>query len=115
MTSKVKRKWSELNIRDKKFTCITVVDFGVVKSTRMKRTRRSKAGKNKVVDNREKLIELSSKGKTSFNKDTKDKKVIVRGKIDKKKKKRENEQEYKKEDSSVPKRKKTSWAEQSHT
>ena len=32
-----KRKWNELKIRDKKFTYIVVVDFGLVKSTRKTR------------------------------------------------------------------------------
>ena len=36
-TCRVKRKWSELQLRDKKFTCLIVVDYGVVRSTRKKK------------------------------------------------------------------------------
>ena len=58
------------------------------------------------MDNRKKLTELSSKAKTSFKIDTRDKKLFVGGSSDKKKRKREDEQEDKKEESSVPKRNK---------
>ena len=50
-TSTLKRKWNDLKIRDKKFTYIVVVDFGLVKSTRKKRSGRKKVDKNEVVDN----------------------------------------------------------------
>ena len=98
----------ELKIRDKKFTYIVVVDFGLVKSTRKKRSGRKKVDKNEVVDNRKTLMEMSSKAKTSFSENGRDKNVIVDGKLDKKKRKRENlvQQDYQKEDGSVPKRKK---------
>ena len=106
MTCKVKRKWSELELRDKKFTCLTVVDYGVVRSTRKKRKVRGNVGENVVVDNRKKLKEMASKAKTSYKIDKKDKKLLMGGNSDKKKRKREDKTEEKIEASSVPKRKK---------
>ena len=63
-----------MKIEDKKFTYIVVVDFGLVQSTRKKRCgQKEKIDKNTVIDNTKKLMELSSKAKTSFTEQDKDK------------------------------------------
>ena len=73
---------------------------------RKKRKVKQNVGVNAVVDDRKKLTEMSSKAKTSFKIDTRDKKLFVGGSSDKKKRKREDKTEEKNEENSVPKRKK---------
>ena len=106
MTSTSRKKWSELTLRDKKFTYILVVDYGVVRSTRKYRKVRTSAVERGVIDNRKMLKEMASKAKTNFKTSMEDKKILMGGNNDKKKRKREDKTEEKIGTSSVPKRKK---------
>ena len=108
VTSTSRRKWSELTIRDKKFTYILVVDYGVVRSTRKYSKARTSAVERGVIDNRIMLQDMASKAKSNFKTSMEDKKRSMGGNSDKKKRKREDKKEENIGNSSVPKRKKLS-------
>ena len=98
-------------MRDKKFTYILVVDYGVVRSTRMCRIdKKCIVQRGGIVDNRKLLKVMASKVQSNLLTRTNDKKTSPDVQSDKKKRKREDKKEEHTVSSSVsvPKRKKLS-------